>query len=58
MRTFVIIARVRRRGAIGIFYLRPFEVNAADVAGARSAWFNWHGDEWELNNFDSIAERE
>jgi len=57
MRAYTIVARVRSRGAIGIFYPLRFEVDAVDAVDARRAWFELYGSTWELEHFVSVTDR-
>jgi len=50
---YTILAEVRKRGAIGVFYIQTFKVTTAGQP--KDAWFSKYGDVWELNHFISIT---
>lgn len=41
-------ARVRIRGALGLFYVREFLVEAHQGEGVADAWLRAFGADWEL----------
>lgn len=46
---FTIVAHVRKRNAIGIFYNHSFELDI----NTKEEWFRVFGNEWELHHFVS-----
>jgi hypothetical protein len=51
-------ANVRKVGAIGIFYPWWFDVDAKDMATAKSEWFAKYGSEWELHHFVQLMDND
>lgn len=50
-----VVAHVRRRDALGVFYPQTFEVEAIDAGSAQEEWFIVHGNEWQLHHFESVV---
>jgi hypothetical protein len=47
----ILVAYVRKLGAIGIFYNHNFEVVADNLEAAKAEWFEKYHPEWDLNHF-------
>lgn len=49
---FTVIAHVRTRGSIGIFYPIHFSIPTNNEYW-KEEWFKLHGGQWELHHFGS-----
>lgn len=58
---YKLTAKVRKVGAIGIFYPVDFIIEMLDISESskiKQKWFELYGDDWELYHFISIEKTE